>query len=483
MKPSLCEIDNVYVVSRRMTYDSEIVNAESKPGDPFILRTDYDDGGYLSFILPLLQNSTYSFILKDQFFSGEFPDGNWIDSAIKSFRQTSSLGAISCSFSRQRMYGVDALDTDGSLFLETNKLRYILTMTDFERSSLSPFFFFSQALACKFNSRTESMSCSNYLPKESSSSSQVSQASQSFFYRLFHWKEKEEEEEIDLSKEIKQDCIAALGIQDVKCQSHRPQNRDIGVLLSQYKRSYIDEQLSSLLSGSMKPSEIIVFQNLHYKSYEKVLKKYGIKGHIWAVNWNSPFFLRHLIPLLMRSSYHIVFDDDIIPGHDTVKTLIDEIDRKDVPTGVGGRYIQTSNFPRGTYSFACVDCKPKRFSHRVDYVIQVYARKSIHTKVFWRYNPWTHRNGDDMHNSIAFVMECGRYPRRPAFLEDAVYKNYGTDAVASYHTRSHNLIRPKVVRSWMLAGFKPLLGRGVYDQYPDGYEMDVVEAMRTKRYF
>ena len=320
----------------------------------------------------------------------------------------------------------------------------------------------------------ESLNCPTFIPPEQKYSS-----SHSFLYRLFH----REDYHGDSLQNLDQDCIALLGIQDVKCQAYRPQNRKIGVLLSQYKRTYIDEQIESLLKGSMKPSEIIVFQNMHYKSYERILKKYQIKGHIWAVNWNSPFFLRHLIPLLMRSSYHIVFDDDIIPGRDTVKTLIDEIDRKDVPAGVGGRYIRSSNYPQGTYSFNCLDCKPKLYSHRVDYVIQVYARKSIHTKVFWRYSSWTQRNGDDMHNSIAFVMECGRYPRRPAFLNESVYKNYGTDAVASYHTRSHNLVRPKVIRSWLLAGFRPLLGSDVYDQFPEGIELEVADLLRAKRYF
>ena len=150
---------------------------------------------------------------------------------------------------------------------------------------------------------------------------------------------------------------------------------------------------------------------------------------------------------------------------------------------MGGRYIPKSSYTHGTYQMICADCEYKRYDHEVDFVIQVYAKKAIHSKIFWRYEPYSQRNGDDIHGSLSFVMECGRYPWRPAFFNDSHYKNYGHDSVASYITTSHQVIRPRVFRHWLMAGFRPLMGDEVYDEYPDTSSKLEHEYLQSMKYF
>ena len=468
MKPTLCTVDFIYIVSRHLVYSNSDYYLEREYSSPYVVHTSYEDDGYLSFLLPIMYNSTYFLVVKDEYFLQAFPDGNWINKAISRIRKNQHPTIVTCNGKPQTRYGSVVADTDGSILMETRYLRYILTMTDFRRSSISPFFFFSQAVLCRFNAAIVTQTCpffdAHYVSKSS------------YLASLFGMTERT----ID---NLSTDCISALGIQDVNCSSIRPQDHSIGIVLSQYKREYVDEQLESIYASSLPPSEIILFQNGHFKNYQYIAKKYPIQGHIWAVNWNSPFFLRHLLPLLLKTSYHIVFDDDIIPGKDTISTLISVIDEKDTPTGVGGRYIPKSSYTHGTYQMICADCEYKRYDHEVDFVIQVYAKKAIHSKIFWRYEPYSQRNGDDIHGSLSFVVECGRYPWRPAFFNDSHYKNYGHDSVASYITTSHQVIRPRVFRHWLMAGFRPLMGDEVYDEYPDTSSKLEHEYLQSMKYF
>ena len=114
----------------------------------------------------------------------------------------------------------------------------------------------------------------------------------------------------------------------------------------------------------------------------------------------------------------------------------------------------------------CVDCRLRLVTLPVDYVIQVYAKTAVMGKVYWRYRPWTHRNGDDIHGSMSWFFECGRRAMRPALVGPALYKNYGADSVASFLTVTHNIVRPQAYRSWLMAGYESFYDQLVKVEYP-----------------
>ena len=57
--PENCRVEYIYWVTE-LTYDRSILESDKTKSIPFIVRSNVEEDGYLSFILPLLYNSTYS---------------------------------------------------------------------------------------------------------------------------------------------------------------------------------------------------------------------------------------------------------------------------------------------------------------------------------------------------------------------------------------------------------------------------------------
>ena len=441
-----CYINYVYLVSHYLTYKKEDLDKDEAIQDYFIVRNNYNDEGYLPFILSLLHSSTYTLIIKDGYFKNNYPDEAWITQAIQELKKNQNKDIATCHLEEIQDQDVHLSIPKGCLFFQSLLLRSIITRTEFRRNSVDPFFFMAYAYRCKFQSNIISVPINSYQDNNRLSSPKIS---------IPHYS----------NSDITTNCEEAFQIQDINCASHRPHNNTIGVLLSQYKREYVYEQLEAIFHSSMSISDIIVYQNGIYRSYQNVFKKYPTIHHIWSTNWQSPFFLRHLLPLLFQTSYHIVFDDDIIPGPDTIKVLINTIDKYDAPSGVGGRIVESSNYRYGSYKQICVDCFNKKVT-AVDFVIQVYAKAEIHSKAYWRYRPYTHRNGDDIHSSLSWFMECKKHPYRAVFSGKSAYKNYGSDSVASFKTTTHNIVRPQTYRSWIIGGYHGIKDSTVRKDYP-----------------
>ena len=442
---SFCQINYFYIISHSLVYSESFTETESQIHYPYIIRTNYPDNGYFPYILSLLRSSNYTLIIKDEGFEEGLPDGSWIDEAIAYIASSPSSAIVSCAspsaFARWRQ-------VDGCLLMRSIELRKLIVNTEFEKNDHNPFLYMAAAFRCLFNSELHFQLCPSFhKPK-----------SPSLRFRT-------ERLAID-PREIAKNCKRALGLQRVVCDGRRTRGRQVSLVLSQYKRRYYGEQIEGILESSLPLGEVVVYQNGVFVNYEDLFERFPFITHIWSVNWNSPFFLRHLIPLLFSSYYHIVMDDDIIPSRFTFKRLIDVIDAYDAPTGVGARIISRSYYPVASYDMFCVDLFINNETVPVDFVIQVYARTYIQAKVYWRYRPYTHRNGDDIHGSLTWFMECHRRPYRTYFTEIGTYKNYGSDAVASYSTRTHQIVRPQTYRSWVMAGFKGMRAETVRVGFP-----------------
>ena len=332
------------------------------------------------------------------------------------------------------------------MLMRSLELRMIIVNTEFRRKKIDPFFFFSEAFKCKFSSFINFFPYYSYKPKPSHLRTQYASLD---------------------SVRLKEACEETLGLEDVGCTNDRSRKRSASLVLSQYKRKYYMEQLEGIFSSNITIDEIVVFQNGIFCNYYPLFQRFPDISHIWATNWNSPFFLRHLIPLLFSSDYHIVLDDDIIPSSQTLKKLLDIIDKYDAPSGVGSRIITKSEYKKDTYQMTAGSVSSKNEAVPVDFVIQVYARTYLQSKVYWRYRPYTHRNGDDMHGSMTWFMECGRRPYYMEFYDNESFKNYGSDSVASYITKTHQKVRPQTYRSWVMAGFKGIMDKTLRDGYPE----------------
>ena len=65
IQPENCRVEYIYWVTE-LTYDRSVLEGDKAKHTPFIVRSSVEEDGYLSFILPLLYNSTYSLIIDAQ---------------------------------------------------------------------------------------------------------------------------------------------------------------------------------------------------------------------------------------------------------------------------------------------------------------------------------------------------------------------------------------------------------------------------------
>ena len=92
--PENCRVEYIYWVTE-LTYDRSILESDKTKSIPFIVRSNVEEDGYLSFILPLLYNSTYSLLIDAQdLFS--LPSSNWIDKAILEIQANLSFPCVVC---------------------------------------------------------------------------------------------------------------------------------------------------------------------------------------------------------------------------------------------------------------------------------------------------------------------------------------------------------------------------------------------------
>ena len=94
IQPENCRVQYVYWVTE-LTYDRSLLENDTTKHIPFIVRSNVEEDGYLSFILPLLYNSTYSLLIDAQdLFS--LPSSNWIDKAILEIQANLSFPCVVC---------------------------------------------------------------------------------------------------------------------------------------------------------------------------------------------------------------------------------------------------------------------------------------------------------------------------------------------------------------------------------------------------
>ena len=99
----------------------------------------------------------------------------------------------------------------------------------------------------------------------------------------------------------------------------------ISVILNVYKRPYtLESQIESILNQSVeiKPENIHVWYNPVMGIEQPNPKDSRIKTY--RSSWNTKFFGRFTIPLMCRTKYIAMFDDDVIAGlKSTVPTEVD----------------------------------------------------------------------------------------------------------------------------------------------------------------
>ena len=238
----------------------------------------------------------------------------------------------------------------------------------------------------------------------------------------------------------------------------------ISIILNVYKRPYtLETQIKSILDQSVeiKPENIHVWYNKVDGVMQPNPKDDRIKTY--RCNWNTTFFGRFTIPLLCRTPYIAMFDDDMVPGKDWFKNCIENIEKRDGILGGSGIQVHSKSYrPNTVIGWNGVkSTKPID----VDLVGHAWFFRQETAKNMWLEKPPSWDNGEDMF--FSYMSQKNGIPtyvpeHNPSDIETwsnnpSKDNNWGVDRNA--HSLTHNnhiALRNQIVSTLIDKGWKTI---------------------------
>ena len=224
----------------------------------------------------------------------------------------------------------------------------------------------------------------------------------------------------------------------------------------------LEKQIEAIRNQSLeiKPENIHVWYNKsdtdQYFPVDKNIKTY-------ACNWNTKFWGRFTIPLLVRTPYVAMFDDDIVPQKDWFKNCMETIEKPESNGILGGSgviihgrgYVPHNKFGwNGGHSDR---------TERVDLVGHAWFYRQEWIKYLFYEKPFTWDNGED----ITFSYLAQKYggintfvPPHPESNRDIWSADYniaqtvGSDRNASWRIDNHLGVRGEICVHCINNGWK-----------------------------
>jgi hypothetical protein len=216
---------------------------------------------------------------------------------------------------------------------------------------------------------------------------------------------------------------------------------EITVILTVYKRDYIDEQIRAILAQTVVPHKIYIWQNENHIDLEEYRVKYGVS--LIRADDNFKFHGRFAFALLQTTEFVVIFDDDIIPGKKWLENCLRLCREKNCIVGANGRtFIRDSEWT-GYETRVPQDSK----SHLVGHC---WFFKKEWLKYMWMLEPYTFENGEDIHFCLTSKLygDIDSYVAKQMSLDemaDTTRNKYSTDKHASFLKADHKPIRDKII--------------------------------------
>ena len=237
----------------------------------------------------------------------------------------------------------------------------------------------------------------------------------------------------------------------------------ISVVLNVYKRpEMLEKQIQAIKSQSVeiKSDNIHVWYNKSDVNQSLPLDK---EIRTYMCNWNTKFWGRFTIPLLVNTPYVALFDDDIVPPKDWFKNCLETINKSETNGILGG-------------SGVVVDCKGYYPHHkfgwngghsdnteRVDLVGQAWFFRQEWIKYLFYEKPFTWDNGEDImfaylaqkHGGInSFVPPHPEGNKDVWCTEYDISKVVGSDKNSSWKMGNHLPVRNEICVHCINNGWK-----------------------------
>lgn len=162
------------------------------------------------------------------------------------------------------------------------------------------------------------------------------------------------------------------------------------VLLTVYKRNYLEQQLKAINNQSVKPDIIVVYQNENHINIEDLKKKYNFM-HV-KNDYNTKYFGRFFYCLNFNVDYVIIMDDDIIPAENCFKKYLQECKRLNGIIGGNGRIGYNNK-----KLYQPPDVGIRKQTTLVDFVGHLWCVKLEWIRNMASIKPYTLDTGEDMH--------------------------------------------------------------------------------------
>lgn len=240
---------------------------------------------------------------------------------------------------------------------------------------------------------------------------------------------------------------------------------EISVILNVYNRHYaLEKQIETIKNQSVgiKSKNIHIWYNKGTEPQELPKDK---DINTYVCNWNTKFFGRFTIPLLLKTPYIALFDDDTMPGKDWLKSCMETINKPETNGILGSTGVilhRRSYVPHNKFGWNSVHSDK---TQRVDLVGHAWFFRQEWSKYLWYEKPASWDNGED----IMFSYLCQKYgnintfvPPHPENNKDIwgndlrIYKGEGSDKHSTYRKGGHVNIRNNVCAYCISNGWKTL---------------------------
>lgn len=238
----------------------------------------------------------------------------------------------------------------------------------------------------------------------------------------------------------------------------------ISIVLNVYKRPHMLEKQIQAIKNQSIPVDS---KNIHvWYNKSDVAQYFPVDKDIntYACNWNTKFFGRFTVPLLVRTPYVALFDDDILPQKDWLKNCLETIEKPETNGILGGSGVVLL----GKYYAPFANKIGWNGQHLdktacVDLVGHAWFFRQEWTKYLWYEKPYTWDNGED----IMFSFLAQKYGGINTFVPPHPESNknlwssdvktgneIGNDANASWTKGSHYPERGKICEFCINNGWK-----------------------------
>jgi len=239
----------------------------------------------------------------------------------------------------------------------------------------------------------------------------------------------------------------------------------ITIIITVWKRGYLDQQLSSLIAQTVQPEQIWIIQNEQHIDIEPVVRKHRKVFPALSVihsEKNLKYFGRFSICYHVETPYVLLIDDDVIPAPNWLQTCLVTSKAYKAIVSCTGRIVRPFNY-------RTEECSPKTkevyfigdnqtqdtFNYinqdtQVDYGCNSYFFKTEWIKYFWSVSPVTLQSGEDIHLSASLMISEGIKTIVPQQLTEATSGNqrklYSQDMVSSWRQSNFIDVRETVFR-------------------------------------